>query len=195
MAETYPPEMAVGLTSTEAAARLGISERTLRERIKSGKIRAVKMFNPNGNAMYRVFLDDAPEAEKVNPSETVGDPPEMDKHPPVMEELTPEAGVSLPVAELSSLAVVVDRMGQELTRLNDERAELYGRLGYFQAQLEVARGQLQVAQARILELEAPENSAPAEGSNHPTNFENAADSGSPEVSARAWWQFWRWYQS
>ena len=89
---------------------------------------------------------------------------------------------------------VVVELEQQIAHLNNERAELYGRLGYFQAQLEAARGQLQAAQTRILELEAPKNSAPAEMANYPTYVQNGASSGSEKTSKGPWWRFWRWYQ-
>ena len=63
MTAPIPPAEDEGLSSAEAAARLGISERTLRERIKHGKIRARKVFGPYGNAVYRVYLDALPPTE------------------------------------------------------------------------------------------------------------------------------------
>ena len=45
------------LTVTEAAARLGVSEKTLRKRIKSGQIEAQKVTLPAGGVAWRVTAD------------------------------------------------------------------------------------------------------------------------------------------
>ena len=58
-----------GLPLGEAAAYFGISERTLRERIKQGKVRAVKVLGPSGGAAYRVFLDELPPGARTDQSD------------------------------------------------------------------------------------------------------------------------------
>ncbi len=57
--------MSESLTINQAAARLGISERTLRKRIASGEVKAEKQALEAGGMAWRVWLDgSAPEAER-----------------------------------------------------------------------------------------------------------------------------------
>ena len=95
----------------------------------------------------------------------------------------PDLAITTLIAVVEELTLEGREKDRLLVRLNDERVELYGRLGFLQAQL-------QAAQARILELEAPKNSAPVEMANHPDHIENGPNSGAEKVSERPWWKFW-----
>ena len=173
MTEIIPPTQE-GISASEAAARLGISERTLRERIKTGKIRATKVVGVNGNAVYRVFLDDTPPSTEPTPPPAAGSPTMTETMPPPKEGTTP------PSAEVLALVALVER----ITR---ENLELAGRVGFLQAKL-------QDAEEEIRMLRAPAQSPEPEMTNltnHPAHVENRADSGDQKVSARPWWQFWR----
>ena len=67
-----------GLTLTQAAARLGVTERTLRTYLKEGKVAAQKVIGSKGVAVYRVYLGDPvsdPSVDQlVDPLETRDDP-------------------------------------------------------------------------------------------------------------------------
>ena len=73
---------------------------------------------------------------------------------------------------------------KRVAELEQERSELYGRLGFYQARI-------QELERRVLELEAPKNSVPAEMANHPTPSENGSYSDSEKLPSRPWWKFWR----
>jgi excisionase family DNA binding protein len=79
--EGSPPTAEESLTTSEAAAQLGISERTLRERIKAGKVRAEKVID-RGNAVYRVYLKGSPPPTDLPPPSTPEDSPPVTKGSP-----------------------------------------------------------------------------------------------------------------
>ena len=146
-----------GLPTAEAAARLGISERTLRERIKAGKIAATKVID-RGNAAYRVFLDAPPAATPAPPLTPVIAPPVTEAAPPA------------PDPSLSEFLAFLREKDQTIL-------ELAGRCGWLQAQL-------QAAHERIALLEAPKAQGCANGEEHlcqmpelahSTNAEGAGD--------------------
>ena len=170
----------------EAARLLGISVASVRRRIRNGELRAVRVERAQGYT-YRVTLPmvAGDQCDHVSLKKVVGG---FD-HVPVRDQ--EDMSAEILAGFLQDALADVRRAHARIEVLERERFELAGRLGYFQSEIEHLRAQLQAAETRILELEAPKNSAPAEISNHPTNFENAADSGSQEVSPRPWWQFWR----
>ena len=165
MTEITPPTQE-GISASEAAARLGISERTLRERIKTGKIRAIKVVGVNGNAVYRVFLDDTPPPTELPPPKAAGNPPIAETMSPPSEGTTP------PSAEVLALVALVDR----ITR---ENLELAGRVGFLQAKLQDAEEEIRLLRAPT----EPEV-------NHSTPRKNRVDSDSEKGSLRPWWKFW-----
>ena len=165
------PPVASGLPLAEAAAQLGISERTLRERIKRGQVRATREID-RGHAVYRVFL----EANEANPPPGEPLPPMEAMLPPPVTSASPPAG------ELVQALALIDQLSRENSRLHEERAELFGRLGFYQARI-------QELERRILELEAPKEVL-AEMTNHPAHVENGPNSGSGKGSPRPWWKFW-----
>ena len=172
MPEVLLREVEGGLPLVEAAAVLGISERTLRKRIKAGVVKAVKVVAPNGGAAFRVFLDESvlvPVVEGAAP-----------------EGFRPELEASVPPVDMSVPAVDGAEVLQLLREKDQLIVELSGRVGFYQARI-------QELERRVLELEVPKV-APVERANHPTPEQNAADSASQKVSPRPWWHFWRWYQ-
>ena len=164
----FQPVAETGLPLAEAASRLGISERTLRDRIKAGKVRAIKVIGANGVAAYRVFLDTPPPVSEA-------DLPLVEASPQLAEGLVPSVSENAPPpVDLSPLVALLEKVQRE-------NLELAGRVGFYQAENLQLQAQLQTAQARILELEAPKE-APAETTNHPTPEQNGQDSGSRAVS-------------
>ncbi len=87
-----------GLSVKEAAAALGISERTARSRIKAGKLAAVQIERPQGYE-WRVYPDGLPpgnnldlsgnnvESHPETPNETHVDPPGNNVEAPGMVEM------------------------------------------------------------------------------------------------------------
>ena len=75
--EVLLQEVEGGLPLAEAAAILGVSERTLRKRIKAGVVKAVKVVAPNGGAAFRVFLDESVLVPAVERAEPEGFRPEL----------------------------------------------------------------------------------------------------------------------
>ena len=172
-----PPAEDEGLSSAEAAARLGTSERTLRERIKHGKIHARKVFGPYGNAVYRVYLDALPPTEAGSvPAETSTLPSEEAYlSPPPMEGTSSVDGNAAVAAAVAPLAAVIDR-------LNRENVELAGRVGFLQAEVLHLKDRIEL-------LEMPKEAQP-EVVNHPTPTENRPNSGSQQASGRSRWRRW-----
>ena len=153
------------LTLSEYANLTGLSVKTVRKKIKQGKISAVLVDGPYG-LEYRLDLEGQTpfpaRLEGVSSLEEAGSPSEEEESP------SPNGVTS------SRALVIIDRITQELTQLQNERAELYGRLGFLQAQL-------QAAQARILELEAPKE-ASTEIANHLVPEQNGQDSAAETVA-------------
>ncbi len=87
MEERSSPPVASGLSLAEAATQLGISERTLRERIKRGQVRATREID-RGHAVYRVFL----EASEANPPPGELLPPMEAMLPSPVTSASPPAG-------------------------------------------------------------------------------------------------------
>jgi hypothetical protein len=110
------------LTINQAAARLGISERTLRKRISKGEIKAEKEPLEAGGMAWRVWLDGSapeiePEAERKNAPETLRKPFESEsasdrKRSGSEMETAPE--VSEPRAGSEPEARIVERLESEV---------------------------------------------------------------------------------
>ena len=177
------------LTAKELAAKRGVSDRAIRMQIAKGKLRGFRA--PDPITEMEVWWVELPEED-----------PEVAEAVLEESEVNPETSGSLPEV-IGRALELIERLHcengeyvQQITRLNDERAELYGRLGFLQSenlqlknQLEGTHAQLQLTQARLLELEAPKG-AVAETTNHLTDSENGADSGSERSPRRPWWRFW-----
>ena len=176
-----------GVTISDAARVLGISEQTVRRRVRRGELPAIRIERAQGYE-YRIQLP-LPHRPREAASQT-------DYLLDQVLTISRSGGDSQPDShdEEPVLGVLVLEQARQISRLNDERAELYGRLGFLQSenlqlknQLEGAHIKLQAAQVRILELEAPKG-VPAEMSNH---LQNVADSASQKLPSRPWWKFWR----
>ncbi len=124
-----------GLSIQEAAKRLGISEKTIRRRIKAGSLRASKLATSQGFE-WRVHVDI--QAVQVD-SQHVQQPPlaavQLDSQPQSSSDV------------LKALEII--------ERLQRENMELAGRLGFYQARtLEL--------EERVKLLEAPRQEEPAQ---------------------------------
>jgi excisionase family DNA binding protein len=129
-----------GLSVQEAAKLLGIHEKTVRHRIRTGELVAVKVPRPQGFE-WQVYLEGSPPAQVEPSSPQVSD--QIDS-PSVQLNGPPRQGDN---AELVRL----------VEKLHDENRQLAGQVGFLQAKL-------QDAQERINLLEAPkdEPASPAE---------------------------------
>ena len=121
-----PPASDVGMTPAEAAALLGISERTVQRRLKQGALQGYKLDTGRGE-VWRVVLGDM----------TV----KATKPPDVMAVTTPGVDVTTPdIAEFAH--AVIDELRQEyrdeLEHLRRENQQLAGQLGFTQAKLQEA---------------------------------------------------------
>ena len=150
-----------GLTLREAADRLGITERTLRSRIKEGKAHARKIIGPKGQAVYRVYLDDpVPALDQdpvVDPPWSAPDPvPDLDRAgDPDGEKTSDNVG-----------GFATEDFGELVALLRDQQQtimELSGRCGWLQAEN-------QRLQEEVRLLKAP--------------------TGAECSSRRPWWRFW-----
>jgi hypothetical protein len=121
------------LTINQAAARLGISERTLRKRISKGEIKAEKEPLEAGGMAWRVWLDGgapeiAPEAERKENHRT-GSAPEVQS--PIISEPETAPEVSEPRAGSEPEAGLI-------IQLRDENAFLRAQIDAWRLQAEAA---------------------------------------------------------
>ncbi len=133
MTDSTPDDMAattpasdVGMTPAEAAALLGISERTVQRRLKQGALQGYKLDTGRGE-VWRVVLDDM----AVTPTAPRD----------VMVATAPRADVT-PTAVAEFAHAVIDELRQEyrdeLEQLRRENQQLAGQLGFTQAKLQEA---------------------------------------------------------
>ena len=164
-----------GLTLTQAAARLGVTERTLRTYIKEGNVLAEKVIGSKGVAVYRVYLDDP-----------VSDPVVDRRVDPVVIEDDPPAD---PLPDPNAEAFI-----RHIAQLEQTVLELSGRLGFYQAQIQHLRGENTDLKERIALLEAPkpdpEDPAPVETTNQSGEGQNEALQACERPAQRPWWRFW-----
>lgn len=160
------------VTLADAARRLGVTEKTIRRRIKRGELAAVRVMRPQGHE-WRVKLPAVQVADQVD---AAGVPRDLD------EDLDREGCVATadqvrPGAAVQLAQMLAEQLAAERERsaaLERERFELAGRLGYFQAELEHARETIKALQAPASRPSEP--AAPAIPA--------------PEEPARPWWRFW-----
>ena len=101
-----------GLTVAETAKALGLSERTIRRRIKSGKIKADLVVGRYGEE-YRIDLDEvAATEERVDKDLSTAIDRSLDK----------------------TLDSVLDKALDMVKTLQQEKAELYAQVAYWQGQ-------------------------------------------------------------
>lgn len=153
-------QAASGLSVSEAAATLNVSERTVRRRIKAGEIVAFQLPTSQGYE-WRVQLDGMSEQLPGTPVQVDG--AHEEEHP---ASNPPEAQATAPTesgaGKVDSTAVQLDsRPNPDLQRALEladqfqrQNVELAARVGYLQAKLEAA-------EQRMLALSAPPEPSPA----------------------------------
>ena len=175
----------------DAARELGVSEQTIRRRIRRGDLPATRIARAQGYE-YRVQVPpgqrDQVQVVTGLSADRQGDQVQIDtrlsadRHPDQVQIDSDQVPDS---HDQVTLATVIAEQSRQITRLNDERAELYGRIGYYQAQIEQAN-------AKILALSAPVDppaatEAPAVVDAEPVVIDVPANV--PE--SRPWWKVWR----
>jgi excisionase family DNA binding protein len=169
---------------TEAARLLGVTEKTVRQRLRTGELRGERTERPQGH-VWRVVLDQT--VYTVNGSagaldyqaDPVNDPVTVPHH----DRVNGSAGfraVEALVAQLAEERRRSEEMEKRLADLQQERFELAGRLGYFQAELEHARATIKALEPPKEPIAAP---PPAEAIFRPLPAE-------PEPPRRPWWKLW-----
>lgn len=151
------------MSISDAARALGVSEQTIRRRIRRGDLPATRIARAQGYE-YRVQLPPG-QRDQVQVITRLS----ADSHPDQVQIDSDQVPDS---HDQVTLATVIAEQSRQITRLNDERAELYGRIGYYQAQIEQAN-------AKILALEAP---ASVQVNDAPIAVE--------VPSNRPWWRVW-----
>lgn len=132
-------EVEAGVTIQEAAEELGVSERTVRRRIKSGELKAWKVPTAQGFEW------------RVNPDGDADQPaPERRRVPGSSSTEIATVGAS---TEFSGILERVHedtmRLAQQNVALANEKAEIADQVGYYRAKFEDAERQLNDARREL----------------------------------------------
>jgi excisionase family DNA binding protein len=158
------------LSARAAAERCGVSERTLRRWIASGRLPAKK-----DGGSFRVAAVDLEMLTEHRNSHAAAQSGQAAA--PVNGAA---ANGAASAADMPQRDAAIQTLIAEVRRLNDERAELYGRLGYMQAQLAAKDEQIKALQAPKEPITPP---PPAGVIFKPLPTE-------PDPPRRPWWRFW-----
>jgi excisionase family DNA binding protein len=123
-----------GISVQEAAARLGLSERTIRRRIKAGQLAATQVPTSQGYE-WRIHL---------NSTDEVDTPAVQVDSNAVQLDGTPNQAKQEPHSTSESALV---RALDLVEKLQHENLELAGRVGFYQAKLQDAQEQLRLLSA------------------------------------------------
>lgn len=148
-----------GKSVSEAAEALGISERTVRRRIKAGELRAFQMPTSQGYE-WRVQLDGV--------SEQLDGAPDKATDPQEPTEIRHSKSLGNGAGKVDSTAVQVDGMPDpDLQRALDladqfqrQNVELAARVGYLQAKLEAAEQKILALAPPVMDQEPKRPPAP-----------------------------------
>ena len=201
--DCLPPhdDQAPSLTIAEYAEITGLSEKTVRRKVRQGTIAAVMVTGPYGPEYRIVQGREAPS-------------PPVPRQPPRSGQADSLPGQA---PSLDSLVALVDRLSRE-------NLELAGRCGFYQSEIQHLHAQLEDARAQIALLSAPvsamadtpdtpheapptqANQAPMSaiadmpadqaqvGTAHRSAPEqNGPDSASYTRRSRPWWHFWAFW--
>ncbi len=149
------PVQVVGLTIKEAAAELGISEKTVRHRIKLNHLAALKVETPQGY-QWRVYPDGLPLGRQVEPDPLPAErETEEDLEPDPVQLETPALLEVLHM--LDARQAMIDRLQQEALEKADKIAELTGAAAHWQTRAIVAEEQARRAEEQVRLLMAPKD--------------------------------------
>jgi excisionase family DNA binding protein len=155
------PDNHAGVTLAEAAALLGVSERTVLRRIEKGKLQGSKVDAERGQ-VWRVFMDGV----SVTPDTT-------DKHPAGVSDtadITPATAQPEVLKALEIFEHIHQEQQEEIEQLRRENNELRTATAHWQARYQEAQETVQ----RL--LPAPKDDEP--------------EPASEVVERRPWWKFW-----
>ncbi len=149
------------LSISEAAARLELSERTIRRRIKDGSLQAFQRPTSRGYE-WRILLEAEPGQELVNVDRNDRQTESKDRQAPVNIDTGAEPAEP-PAAKLGLLKALdmVEVLQRENTRLQEENKQLYGQAAFFQARLQAAEERILMLEARPAEEEQVELEKPS----------------------------------
>jgi len=149
----------VELSVHEAAKRLGVSEATIRRRIRRGELRALKHPLPSGYE-WRVLLDDHPAVMPAESAVTHDDqPPVTSDHPaythePAQQRMDDQPPVTIldqGVVTTADSAIINDQpavmppdMMRLVERLYTENVQLAGQIGFYQARIQALEEQVKL---------------------------------------------------
>ena len=156
-------EQEEGLSIKEAAELLHVHEKTVRQRIRTGEIHAVKVPRPQGFE-WRVYLNGSRPTQVSSPAPQVSthvdsDPAHMNgpTAPHVSPDATPVDTAGASEVALKALAVLeqIEREHRaEVEQLRRDNQQLAGQVGFLQARV-------QDQERQIALLMAPKDEAPA----------------------------------
>jgi excisionase family DNA binding protein len=185
------------ISVTEAASRLGVSERTIRRRIKDGEIQAASIQTPQGH-IWRIDPASLPDHPALPPGTSDRRPADATRHDDDAtrhsadnaghnEDAIRHAADMPPGAadthETLELVRLVDRLQREsadkAAELYAEIADLKGSAAHWQARALIAEEQARRAEEQVKLLMAPKDEPEPE----PAPVD--------EARPRPWWQVWR----
>jgi excisionase family DNA binding protein len=125
-----------GLSIKQAAEHLGISEKTVRNWIKEGKLTAHKVQTPH-NHQWRIFLDDAVPSPTVVPSAS--------HMVPSGKQVISNASQVVPSAEVEAtrLMLINENLQSDLEQKNVQLGFALGQLAMLSAELTKAREEIE----------------------------------------------------
>ncbi len=143
----------------EAAAFYGVSEKTIRRRLKAGKLKAFKHEADSGRLEWRIFHVDKADLswtethDQEGQMQDIADRLGMDTHAWGLPS-APSARIVMDTDEDSSRDTVVLSALQLVDRLQRETTQLAGQLGFVQAQLQEAQEQIRLLTVAVGEPKA-----------------------------------------
>ena len=141
----------------EAAQQLGISDRTVRRRIKEGTLAAYKLETPRGQ-VWRIYLPGTP-ADQGMPPRRHGDQDGGDLPAPAAVVDTTSVSDANTSPELLKALDLIERLqhqhAEALEQAHRENSQLAGQVGFLQAKLQDAEEQIRL-------LMAPKEAPPIE---------------------------------
>ncbi len=153
------PTTADGLTIHQAALQFGMSETTIRRRIKDGSLKASRIPTSQGFEWRILFNEQAPVTNGGQLVTTGENLPTNSEEAPAIGEQVPTSNDQLVTITDQVASSVMEQLQPLLEQLNAERdrgnelqrqnVELAARCGYLQARLEVSERQ-------VLALTAPQ---------------------------------------
>jgi len=181
-----PPHQSTPLSARQAAAALGVNEKTIRRWIERGELVATK----NASGSYRINAADlyrhrTGQAAPVEPHPAA---PAADSAADMAAPSMPQAAPSAAPVDLAPLADLIERQTGEIRRLSESAT-------MWQIRAMQAEEKLRQLTAGSVEpkprAEAQEASPQAQGEEIAVNRDASTSQSAPVVESVKWWEFWR----